>query len=146
MNIFLTMIEAGLRELADYLQAHVITCLIPAFFIAGAIAIFISKQAVLKYFGSRAKKKSCILCSSSIRLYPGGMFLHSHSPLCRDLQERRRDRTCNCILIFGSCHQHPRHCLHGAGTRLFHWNRQSRDGHYDGRGHRAGHGFPVWSG
>nr|MBC8362820.1 permease [Candidatus Desulfatibia profunda] len=33
-----------------------LTCLIPAFFIAGAIAVFVSQAAVLKYFGAQAKK------------------------------------------------------------------------------------------
>ncbi len=39
-----------------YAQEHVLTCLIPAFFIAGAIANFVSQGAVLKYFGAEAKK------------------------------------------------------------------------------------------
>jgi len=39
-----------------YAREHVLTCLIPAFFIAGAIANFISQQSVIKYFGSQAKK------------------------------------------------------------------------------------------
>lgn len=43
--------EGGMASLADYLSAHVITCLVPAFFIAGAIAVFISKEGVIKYFG-----------------------------------------------------------------------------------------------
>ena len=47
---------AGLEALQEYLSAHVLTCLIPAFFIAGAIAVFISKQSILKYFGSHTKK------------------------------------------------------------------------------------------
>jgi len=42
--------------LQEYLSAHVLTCLIPAFFIAGAIAVFVSKQSVLKYFGAHTKK------------------------------------------------------------------------------------------
>jgi len=42
--------------LLQYLSAHVLTCLVPAFFIAGAIAIFISQGAVLKYFGPQTKK------------------------------------------------------------------------------------------
>ncbi len=42
--------------LKEYAQEHVLFCLIPAFFIAGAIANFISQNAVLKYFGSEAKK------------------------------------------------------------------------------------------
>jgi uncharacterized membrane protein YraQ (UPF0718 family) len=47
---------AGLEALLEYLSAHVLTCLVPAFFIAGAIAVFISKQSILKYFGSHTKK------------------------------------------------------------------------------------------
>jgi len=39
-----------------YAQEHVLTCLIPAFFIAGAIAVFISSASVMKYFGAKAKK------------------------------------------------------------------------------------------
>ncbi len=50
------IIVAGLQALSEYLSAHVLTCLIPAFFIAGAIAVFVSKQSVLKYFGSQTKK------------------------------------------------------------------------------------------
>ena len=39
-----------------YAREHVILCLLPAFFIAGVIAVFISQGAVLKYFGAKAKK------------------------------------------------------------------------------------------
>lgn len=39
-----------------YAQEHVILCLLPAFFIAGVIAVFISQGAVIKYFGANAKK------------------------------------------------------------------------------------------
>ena len=42
--------------LQEYAREHVLTCLIPAFFIAGAIAVFVSQAAVLKYFGAQAKK------------------------------------------------------------------------------------------
>ena len=42
--------------LQEYAQQHVLTCLIPAFFIAGAIAVFISQASVLKYFGSTANR------------------------------------------------------------------------------------------
>ena len=42
--------------LQEYAREHVLFCLIPAFFIAGAISIFISKEAVIKYFGARANK------------------------------------------------------------------------------------------
>jgi len=39
-----------------YAKEHVILCLIPAFFIAGVIAVFVSQAAVLKYFGAKANK------------------------------------------------------------------------------------------
>jgi len=39
-----------------YAQEHVLLCLIPAFFIAGAIAVFISKDSVMKYLGPSANK------------------------------------------------------------------------------------------
>lgn len=42
--------------LQEYAREHVLTCLIPAFFIAGAIAVFVSQASVLKYFGAKAKK------------------------------------------------------------------------------------------
>jgi uncharacterized protein len=44
-------------ELAKwYAREHVILCLIPAFFIAGAIAVFISEASVMKYLGPSANK------------------------------------------------------------------------------------------
>ncbi len=39
-----------------YAQEHVILCLIPAFFIAGAISVFVSQASVMKYFGAKANK------------------------------------------------------------------------------------------
>ncbi|MCF8034717.1 MAG: permease [Desulfarculaceae bacterium] len=42
--------------LREYAREHVLTCLVPAFFIAGAISVFVSQAAVLKYFGATAKK------------------------------------------------------------------------------------------
>lgn len=39
-----------------YAREHVLLCLVPAFFIAGAIGVFVSQNAVMKYFGPKAKK------------------------------------------------------------------------------------------
>jgi uncharacterized membrane protein YraQ (UPF0718 family) len=41
---------------AWYAREHVILCLVPAFFIAGAMAVFISKDSVIKYLGAGANK------------------------------------------------------------------------------------------
>jgi len=56
MSVVIELLQSGLDALLEYLSAHVLTCLVPAFFIAGAIAVFISQGAVLKYFGPKAKK------------------------------------------------------------------------------------------
>ncbi len=56
MNVFLDLINGGWEALMEYLSFHVLTCLIPALFIAGAIAVFLSQAAVLKYLGPKAKK------------------------------------------------------------------------------------------
>ena len=39
-----------------YAHEHVLLCLVPAFFIAGAIGVFVSQNAVMKYFGPKAHK------------------------------------------------------------------------------------------
>ena len=39
-----------------YAQEHVLLCLVPAFFIAGVISVFVSQASVIKYFGATAKK------------------------------------------------------------------------------------------
>lgn len=39
-----------------YAQEHVLLCLIPAFFIAGAIGVFVSQASVMKYLGAKANK------------------------------------------------------------------------------------------
>ena len=50
------LLLSGWDALTEYLSAHVLTCLIPAFFIAGAIAVFVSQTAVIRYFGPHAKR------------------------------------------------------------------------------------------
>ncbi|MDP2423989.1 MAG: permease, partial [Bacteroidales bacterium] len=39
-----------------YAREHVILCLLPAFFIAGVISVFVSQGSILRYFGANAKK------------------------------------------------------------------------------------------
>lgn len=53
---FMTAIDATLDLAKWYAQEHVVLCLLPAFFIAGVIAVFVSQGSVLKYFGANAKK------------------------------------------------------------------------------------------
>ena len=53
---FLTAIDAILDLSQWYAREHVVLCLLPAFFIAGVIAVFVSQGSVIKYFGANAKK------------------------------------------------------------------------------------------
>lgn len=58
-EVVLPSLLAGIDALLEYLSAHVLTCLIPAFFIAGAITAILKKETVLKYFGADANKCLC---------------------------------------------------------------------------------------
>lgn len=53
---FMTAVFATLDLAKWYAREHVVLCLLPAFFIAGVIAVFVSQGSVLKYFGANAKK------------------------------------------------------------------------------------------
>ncbi|MDD5483521.1 MAG: permease [Kiritimatiellae bacterium] len=46
----------SLRLVKWYAQEHVLLCLVPAFFIAGAIGVFVSQNTVMRYFGPKANK------------------------------------------------------------------------------------------
>jgi uncharacterized protein len=53
---FNTAIAATFDLVKWYAREHVILCLLPAFFIAGVISIFVSQGSILRYFGANAKK------------------------------------------------------------------------------------------
>ncbi|MCB5286358.1 MAG: permease [Candidatus Cloacimonetes bacterium] len=53
---FLSGLHEAFFMLQDYARLHVLLCLIPALFIAGAVSVFISKSAVIKYLGPKANK------------------------------------------------------------------------------------------
>lgn len=46
----------GFKMLGSYAKEHVLLCLVPAFFIAGSISVFVKLEAILKYLGPNAKK------------------------------------------------------------------------------------------
>ena len=69
----------GLRLTQWYAREHVILCLLPAFLIAGAIAAFVDKAAVMKYLGPKASKPAaygvgatsgCVLAVCSCTVLP----------------------------------------------------------------------------
>ncbi|NJD24191.1 MAG: permease [Betaproteobacteria bacterium] len=55
-DIFLMALQGGLASLASYLAAHVLLCLVPAFFIAGALSALVPQQSIIRYLGPDAPK------------------------------------------------------------------------------------------
>ncbi|MBN2188751.1 MAG: permease [Chitinispirillaceae bacterium] len=49
-------VSEALHLVKWYAQEHVLLCLVPAFFIAGAIGVFVSQASVMKYLGAKANK------------------------------------------------------------------------------------------
>ena len=55
-SVFQEAVLSAFKLTEWYAREHVLLCLIPAFFIAGTIAVFVSQAAVIKYFGANTKK------------------------------------------------------------------------------------------
>jgi uncharacterized membrane protein YraQ (UPF0718 family) len=55
LNVQNALMEAFLM-VQEYARQHVLLCLVPAFFIAGAISVFIRKESVIKLLGPKANK------------------------------------------------------------------------------------------
>jgi len=53
-DLIFLMLQSGLGSLASYLAAHVLLCLVPAFFIAGAMTALIPKEAIIRFLGRDA--------------------------------------------------------------------------------------------
>jgi uncharacterized membrane protein YraQ (UPF0718 family) len=53
---FLELFNAGIKAIIEYVSAHVLTCLIPAFFIAGAMAALVPKERLTQLIGQKAPK------------------------------------------------------------------------------------------
>jgi uncharacterized membrane protein YraQ (UPF0718 family) len=73
------LISVGFQSLQEYLALHVVMCLVPAFFLAGAIASLFSKESVLKFFGADAPRyvsytvaaaSGCLLAVCSCTVLP----------------------------------------------------------------------------
>ena len=56
INYLLGLLQSGLGGLAAYLAAHVLLCLLPAFFIAGALSTLLPKEAITRYLGRNTPK------------------------------------------------------------------------------------------
>jgi uncharacterized membrane protein YraQ (UPF0718 family) len=62
------LLVGGLNALREYVALHVLTCLIPAFLLAGGIVSFVSREAIIGYLGAAARK------ISSYSIAAGGSF------------------------------------------------------------------------
>lgn len=56
MDILVTAVQSGFASLASYLAAHVLLCLVPAFFIAGALSALVPQGAITRFLGPDAPK------------------------------------------------------------------------------------------
>lgn len=56
MEFFYTTLQSGLASLASYLAAHVLLCLVPAFFVAGALSALVPQQSIVRFLGPNAPK------------------------------------------------------------------------------------------
>ena len=68
MELFVNLLLAGLIALKDYIALHVLTCLVPAFLLAGGIVTFVSRESIIGYLGAAARK------ISSFGIAAGGSF------------------------------------------------------------------------
>ncbi|ACX53016.1 putative permease [Ammonifex degensii KC4] len=62
--------------LHDYAREHVLFCLVPALFIAGAMTTFLSSQAVIRYLGPESKRWTAYGVGGGFGRDPGGLLLH----------------------------------------------------------------------
>ena len=56
MELFYTALQSGIASLASYLAAHVLLCLVPAFFIAGALSALVPQQSIVRFLGPDAPR------------------------------------------------------------------------------------------
>jgi uncharacterized membrane protein YraQ (UPF0718 family) len=56
MALVIELLKGGVAALQDYLLAHTLTCLVPAFFIAGAVYALFPKEKILRYLGPNSPK------------------------------------------------------------------------------------------
>ncbi|MCX7981891.1 MAG: permease [Syntrophales bacterium] len=64
MSLLKELLLAGIIALKDYVATHVLTCLVPAFLLAGGMVAFINQEAILNSLGRKASKiKSFSLAS-----------------------------------------------------------------------------------
>src|SRR4030066_1049860 len=117
MNISL-LVYSGLEAIYDYVLAHTLFCLVPAFFIAGAMAALIPKDLLLPYLGKKSPKHVAYPIAVVTGLLLGSLLMHGASALCGHTQGRRRHRPGNRFSLYGPCDKHRGGPLHRQPYRL----------------------------
>jgi hypothetical protein len=56
MDLVYAALQSGLASLASYLAAHVLLCLVPAFFVAGGLSALVPQQSIIRFLGPDAPK------------------------------------------------------------------------------------------
>jgi uncharacterized protein len=85
LSFLAKLLQGGLGNLAAYLAAHVLLCLVPAFYIAGAMTALIPKESVTRFLGRNAPKWISYPGAALAGLGPGGVLLHDRPAFCRHL-------------------------------------------------------------
>jgi uncharacterized membrane protein YraQ (UPF0718 family) len=67
--MFFELIIAGLRAVQEYVALHVLTCLIPAFLLAGAMVAFINKEAIMARLGAAASKPARVATATGASFF-----------------------------------------------------------------------------
>ena len=102
--------NGGAGNLAAYLAAHVLLCLLPAFFIAGAMAALIPKASITRWLG-RTTPALCVVSGGGRRRFSaGGLLLHDRAAVRGHLPQGRGHRPGDHLPVLCAGGQH-----HGAG-------------------------------
>jgi uncharacterized membrane protein YraQ (UPF0718 family) len=92
---------AGLIALKDYIATHVLTCLVPAFLLAGGIVTFINREEILEILGEKAKKIKSFTLASLSSFFSRCLLLHCYS--CLQWTLLCRSWSGSCIYNFMGC-------------------------------------------
>jgi hypothetical protein len=72
------LLLGGLVALKEYIALHVLTCLVPAFLLAGAIVSFVSREAIIGYLGSDASKLKSFAIAGGGSSFCVSLLLHCY--------------------------------------------------------------------
>ena len=111
------LVWSGWTGLLDYLAAHVLLCLVPAFIIAGYMSAMIPKEAITRFLGPKASKWISYPAASLGGFILAVCSLHDLAAVCRYLETMRRFGSGDHLFIRRAGYQYPGDFVHWGG----HW-------------------------